>query len=256
MSVQTVTASIVSLQDVHVAYGQREVFRSLSCDFPAQKISVILGGSGSGKSTIVRLISGLSIPRNGKVIVDGDDVTRLSNQGLRNLRRKLSMLFQGGALLDSYTVFENLALPLREEQRKLTPPQIADAVHVALESVGLRDIDHLLPNQLSGGMLRRVALASALIRKPSILLCDEPFSGLDPASIKRIESLFIGLNREGMTLLVVSHHVPSTLRMADKILLLVNGRKIEGTPQELRDSSDPDVADFLNEGAQEKIRKW
>ena len=256
MTLQTATDSIVSLQDVHVAYGQREVFRSLSCDFPRNKISVILGGSGSGKSTILRLIGGLITPRSGKVIVDGEDITRLSNQGLRNLRRKLGMLFQGGALLDSYTVFENLALPLREEKKKLTRKQIADAVHSALDSVGLKDIDRLLPNQLSGGMLRRVALARAIIRKPSILLCDEPFSGLDPASIKRIEALLVSLNREGMTLIVVSHHVPSTLRMADKVLLLINGRKTEGTPHDLQTSPDPDVADFLNEAATEKIKKW
>jgi phospholipid/cholesterol/gamma-HCH transport system ATP-binding protein len=246
----------VSLQRVGVTYGSRRVFDSLSCGFPRGRISVILGGSGSGKSTILRLIGGLIRPRTGVVAVDGEDVTRLSERGLRTVRRKLGMLFQGGALLDSYSVFDNLALPLREENRR-SPIEIADAVHATLASVGLGDdIDRLLPGQLSGGMLRRVALARAIMRRPIILLCDEPFSGLDPASIKRIESLLVDMNRQsGMTTILVSHHVPSTLRMADHVLLLLGDRSIEGSPAQLRGSSDAEVADFLNEGAQEKIKK-
>jgi phospholipid/cholesterol/gamma-HCH transport system ATP-binding protein len=246
----------VSLQRVGVTYGSRRVFDALSCGFPRGRISVILGGSGSGKSTILRLIGGLIRPGTGVVTVDGEDVTRLSERGLRTVRRKLGMLFQGGALLDSYSVFDNLALPLREENRR-SPSEIADAVHATLSSVGLGDdIDPLLPGQLSGGMLRRVALARAIMRRPIILLCDEPFSGLDPASIKRIESLLVDMNRQsGMTIILVSHHVPSTLRMADHVLLLLGDRSIEGSPAELRSSSDPEVADFLNEGAQEKIKK-
>ncbi len=237
----------VSLERVRVAYGQRQVFESLSCGFPRGRISVILGGSGSGKSTILRLIGGLIQPRAGVVRIDGQDVTRLSERGLFEVRRKLGMLFQGGALLDSYSVFDNLALPLREQNR-LDASDIAGQVHASLTAVGLSGIDHLLPGQLSGGMLRRVALARALMRRPVILLCDEPFSGLDPASIKRIESLLVGFNRQfGMTLIVVSHHVRSTLRMADHILLLLAERTVEGSPAELRGKADPDVADFLNE---------
>src|SRR5438067_142044 len=141
----------VSLQRVGVTYGSRRVFDALSCGFPRGHISVILGGSGSGKSTILRLIGGLIRPRTGVVTVDGEDVTRLSERGLRTVRRKLGMLFQGGALLDSYSVFDNLALPLREENRR-SASEIADAVHTTLASVGLgNDIDPLLPGQLSGG---------------------------------------------------------------------------------------------------------
>jgi phospholipid/cholesterol/gamma-HCH transport system ATP-binding protein len=234
----------VVLERVRVAYGSRRVFDSLSCTFPRGGISVILGGSGSGKSTILRLIGGLIQPQAGAVWVDGQDVTRFGERGLSAVRRNLGMLFQGGALLDSYTVFDNLALPLREQRQP--PAQIAEAVHAGLAAVGLKDVDGLLPGELSGGMLRRVALARAMIRKPTLLLCDEPFSGLDPASARRIESLLSDINRRfGMTLIVVSHHVPSTLRLADRVLLLLENRTVEGTPAEL--SSDPAAADFFNE---------
>jgi phospholipid/cholesterol/gamma-HCH transport system ATP-binding protein len=238
----------VHLDGVRIAYSRRRVFDSLTCGFPRGRISVILGGSGSGKSTILRLIAGLIHPDAGHVYVDGQDITRLSERGLYHVRQKLGMLFQGGALLDSYNVFENLALPLRERTH-MTSSEVADEVHAALRAVGVTDVDQLLPGQLSGGMLRRVALARAVIRKPVILLCDEPFSGLDPVSLKRIESLLLGLNREfGITLIIVSHHVPSTLRMADNVLLLLGDRTVTGLPQELRDSSDPEVADFFDEG--------
>ncbi len=240
-------APVVSLDRVRVGFGSRTVFDGLSCGFGRGGISVILGGSGSGKSTILRLIGGLIQPQSGSVIVDGQDVAHLSERSLVAVRKKLGMLFQGGALLDSYSVFDNLALPLRE-LREMSEAQIAVEVHSSLNAVGLKDIDTLLPGQLSGGMLRRVALARAIIRKPTILLCDEPFSGLDPASVKRIEALLVQINRQfGMTVIVVSHHVPSTLRMADHVVLLLGGRMIEGSSRELKSSGDAEVADFLNE---------
>ena len=150
--------------------------------------------------------------------------------------------------MDSYSVFENLAPPLMEHERK-SSGAVADAVHESLHAVGVENVDDLLPGQLSGGMLRRVALARAVIRKPVILLCDEPFSGLDPVSIKRIEGLLVGLNEKfGMTVIVVSHDVPSTMRIADHLLLLLENRVVQGPPQELRQGGDAEVADFLNEG--------
>jgi phospholipid/cholesterol/gamma-HCH transport system ATP-binding protein len=232
-------------------FGARHVLDNLSCVFPRGKISVILGGSGSGKSTILRLIGRLIRPQSGQILVDGQNITRLSEKKMYEVRRKLGMLFQGGALLDSYNVFDNLALPLREQNNQ-SPQQIADEVHAALKAVGVADSDRLLPRQLSGGMLRRVALARAMIRKPGILLCDEPFSGLDPVSIKRIEALLTGINRaSGMTLILVSHHIPSTMRMADRILLLLGKQSVQGTPDELRQSSDGQVKDFLSEDLDE-----
>lgn len=243
--------SHVILDRVRLAYGKRRVFDSLSCDFPPGKISVILGGSGSGKSTILRLIGGLIRPQAGRILVDGEDVTRLSERGLKLMRRKLGMLFQGGALLDSYTVFDNLALPLHQQNR-LTRREIIEKVDSTLAAVGVTDADELLPGQLSGGMLRRVALARAIIGKPVILLCDEPFSGLDPVATKRIETLLVDINRKfGITIIVVSHHIPSTLRMAERVVLLLEDHAVQGSPAELRTGPDADAREFLNEGIQD-----
>jgi phospholipid/cholesterol/gamma-HCH transport system ATP-binding protein len=243
----------ISLDRVRMAYGSRHVFDSLSCSFPRGRVSVILGGSGSGKSTILRLIGGLVRPRSGSVQVDGQEVSRLSQRGLSQLRRKLGMMFQGGALLDSFSVFDNIALPLRE-QRVQSEDEIAAAVHEILRAVGVNDADHLLPGQLSGGMLRRVALARAIIRKPQILLCDEPFSGLDPVSIRRLESVLLDINKQfNMTLIVVSHDIPSTTRMADRTVLILKDRVLEGPPAELRHSADPDAAEFFRDGLETAV---
>jgi phospholipid/cholesterol/gamma-HCH transport system ATP-binding protein len=248
-------AAYVELRGVRMAFGRRPVFDSLTCRFPRGGISTILGGSGAGKSTVLRLIGGLIRPQAGEVRVDGEDITRLSDRKLFETRKKLGMLFQGGALLDSYSVFANVALPLREQTR-MSPEEIAAEVHQSLRAVGVEDADELLPGQLSGGMLRRVALARAIIRKPVILLCDEPFSGLDPVSSRRIEALLEKINHEyGITLIVVSHDVRSTMRMADRLLLLLENRVIEGRPEELRQNRDADVAAFLHEGLEEPEAK-
>jgi phospholipid/cholesterol/gamma-HCH transport system ATP-binding protein len=235
----------VQLERVTMAFGDRPVFHDLSCAFPAGRISVVLGGSGSGKSTLLRLVGGLIQPNAGRIVVDGEDITRLSERQLFRVRRKLGMLFQGGALLDSMTVFDNLALPLRELER-LDEPAIAAAVHDRLDAVGLRDVDVLLPSQLSGGMVKRVALARAIIRSPAVLLCDEPFSGLDPLSSRRIESLLVNINAtRGITTVVVSHDIASTMRMAEHVLLLLPSGYVQGTPAELDASADPLVRAFL-----------
>ncbi|MEA2626273.1 MAG: phospholipid/cholesterol/gamma-HCH transport system ATP-binding protein [Candidatus Binatota bacterium] len=239
----------VALEHVLVCFGTREVLRDLSCGFRKSRISVILGGSGSGKSTLLKVIAGLVRPRKGRVLVAGEDLVRLPERQLYEVRKRIGMMFQNGALLDSMNVFDNLALPLREH-RKLTPEEIATEVHERLEAVGLTNVDHLLPGQLSGGMVKRVALARAIIARPEILLCDEPFSGLDPVSTKRIEALLKTINRRyGMTTIVVSHHIPTTMRMAEHVLALLPDGQVEGTPEELRASRDPRVVNFLNEDA-------
>ncbi len=238
----------VTFADVHMAFGDRLVFRKLSCAFPAGKISVILGGSGSGKSTVLRLIGGLVRPRSGHIYVTGEEVTALSETKLYSVRKKLGMMFQGGALLDSLTVFDNLAFPLREHT-DLDEHAIAREVRQRLDAVGLADVETLLPNELSGGMLKRAALARAIMLDPVILLCDEPFSGLDPISVRRIEGLLVGLNRRHqITIILVSHHVTSTMRMADRVLLLFPDGPVEGSPAELRASSDARVNAFLGGG--------
>jgi phospholipid/cholesterol/gamma-HCH transport system ATP-binding protein len=230
-----------------MAFGSRPVFRDVSLRFPRGRVSVILGGSGSGKSTMLRLIGGLVRPSAGKVLVDGDDVAALSERALFRMRRKLGMMFQGGALLDSLTVFDNLALPLRE--RGEPEPAIADEVHDRLVAVGLKDVDGLLPGQLSGGMVKRVALARAIIQRPVILLVDEPFSGLDPISTRRIEGVLLEVNRTfQVTMLVVSHDVPSTMRMADWVTLLLPERAVAGEPRALASGGDREVVEFLSGG--------
>ena len=235
----------VQLSRVTMAFGDRPVFAELSSIFPAGKISVVLGGSGSGKSTLLRLIGGLIRPLAGSILINSEDVTRLSERELFRVRRKLGMLFQHGALLDSMTVFDNLALPLREHER-LDEEAIGAAVHDRLEAVGLRDVDGLLPSQLSGGMVKRVALARAIIRNPAVLLCDEPFSGLDPVSARRVEALLLRINRtRGITTVAVSHDIDSTMRMAEHIVLLLPDGVVQGTPDELAASADPRVQAFL-----------
>jgi len=227
------------------AFGRRRVFRDLSCRFPRGKVSVLMGGSGAGKSTLLRLIAGLEKPDAGQIRVAGEDIVPLREGELKRVRRRLGMLFQNGALLDAMTVFENVALPLREHTG-LDDDAIAAVVHERLKAVGLEDVDDLLPGELSGGMLRRAALARAIVEEPEILLCDEPFSGLDPPNVDRIEALLCELNRElGLTVIVTSHHVTSARRMGHQIVLLLGGQAVAGTPLELSMSRDSRVSEFL-----------
>lgn len=238
----------VVLDNVTMSYGARPVFSGLTASFPQGAISVILGGSGCGKSTVLRLIGGLSRPTKGQIVVAGRDIVALSDRDLSEARRGMGMLFQSGALLDSLTVYENLALPLREQGHR-DEDAMAATVAEKLAAVGLSHVEGLLPGELSGGMVKRVALARSIMQNPSILLVDEPFSGLDPVSTKLVEALLVRINREsGISMVIVSHHVPSTLRMADHIVLLLpGGGKVSGTPAELQASNDERVLNFLNE---------
>jgi phospholipid/cholesterol/gamma-HCH transport system ATP-binding protein len=239
--------SHVILDHVAMAYGDREVFRDLSCTFPRGKISVVLGGSGSGKSTILRLIAGLVHPTEGRILLDGSDIGSLRERELFAVRRNLGMMFQHGALLDSMSVFENVAFPLLEHSR-LSRQQISDEVHRTLSAVGLTNVDDLLPGELSGGMLKRVALARALIQKPTIVLVDEAFSGLDSVSVKLIEALLVRINRSlGMTMISVSHHIPTTMRMADKVVLLLSDDVVQGTPEQVAHHPNARVRRFFDE---------
>jgi phospholipid/cholesterol/gamma-HCH transport system ATP-binding protein len=236
----------VVLDGVDLTLRGRRVFRGLSCGFPRGRISVVLGGSGAGKSTMLRMIGGLLRPGAGSVRVAGKDVARMSERELFRIRDCIGMLFQGGALLDSMTVFENVALPLREHT-KLSEGDIAQEVQRRLAAVGLDDAGPLLPGELSGGMARRAALARAIVTDPDILLCDEPFSGLDPVNVRRIEALLLELNRRlGLTMIVTSHHLASSLRMADRLVFMADGRAISGTPDQLLRSDDPRLVEFLS----------
>jgi len=235
----------VELESVRLAFGERPVFEDLSCRFARARITVLMGGSGSGKSTVLRMIGGLQRPDAGVIRVAGEDIASASEADVQRVRRRLGMLFQDGALLDSMSVLQNVGLPLLEHT-DLGDAEIRDAVHERLEAVGLKDVDDLLPGELSGGMLRRVALARAIIMDPEIVLCDEPFSGLDPPNVERIEALFGELcHQRGLTLIITSHHMASSLRMSDQIVLLRHGRAVTGTPGELATSGDDEIVDFL-----------
>jgi phospholipid/cholesterol/gamma-HCH transport system ATP-binding protein len=235
----------VALDGVQFARGGQRVFDSLSCGFPRGRVSVVLGGSGAGKSTILRLIGGLERPDGGSIRVAGQDITRISERELFTVRERIGMLFQGGALLDSITVFDNVALPLREHTKR-SEEDIAAKVSGGLVAVGLPGTEDLYPRQLSGGMSRRAALARSIVMDPEIVLCDEPFSGLDPVNVRRIESLLIDLNRRlGITLIVTSHHLASSLRMADRLVFLADGDAIYLSAEELLASDDERIVAFL-----------
>lgn len=238
----------IEVQDLWLTRGNRRVFEGLSCVFPRSQISVVLGASGQGKSTLLRMIACLGKPESGEIWVDGEtELTCMPEHQAKVFRRHIGMMFQGGALLDSMTVFDNVALPLREHT-DMTETEIGHEVQKCFQSVGLDNVDALLPGELSGGMMRRAALARALILKPGILLCDEPFSGLDPGTVRLVESLLVNVNKRlGITMIITSHHIRSTLRMAGWTVLLTGGRAISSPPLELRNNENPHVREFFAE---------
>ncbi|MEN3293427.1 MAG: phospholipid/cholesterol/gamma-HCH transport system ATP-binding protein [Burkholderiales bacterium] len=216
-------------------------------DFPRGKIIAVMGGSGSGKTTVLRLIGGQLRPQSGTVAVDGQNVHALDTKGLYALRRKMGMLFQHGALFTDLTVFENVAFPLREHTN-LPEDLIRDLVLMKLHAVGLRNAAPLKPSEISGGMARRVALARAVALDPQLIMYDEPFAGLDPISMGVIANLIRRLNDAlGSTSILVSHDVHESFAIADYVYFLSNGKIVaEGTPEALLVSTDPYVKQFVH----------
>jgi len=248
----------VDILSLRMGFGNRPVFDGMSCRFPEGKITCILGASGSGKSTLLRMMACLLKPDFGDIWVGDKEITCLPESDAVRFRRRIGMLFQGGALLDSMTVFDNVALPLRENTN-LTEQEIADEVHLQFESVELEDVDHLLPGELSGGMRKRAALARAMIGRPEILLCDEPLTGLDPIGVRVVENLLVELNkRTGVTMIIANHHINATLRMSDQIVFVVGQASVCGSPQEFRESIDPRVRGFIDAASAEQMdaRRW
>jgi phospholipid/cholesterol/gamma-HCH transport system ATP-binding protein len=216
-------------------------------DFPRGKLIAVMGGSGSGKTTVLRLIGGQIRPQRGTVSVDGEIVHQLDTENLYRLRRKMGMLFQFGALFTDLTVFENVAFPLREHTN-LPEEVLRDLVLMRLNAVGLRNAAQLKPNEISGGMARRVALARAIALDPELIMYDEPFAGLDPISMGVTANLIRNLNDTlGSTSILVSHDVNETFSIADYVYFLSGGKIVaQGTPEEMRASSDPYVKQFVN----------
>jgi len=239
--------NIVEIRDLHFRYGDRPILTGLHMDFPRGKVVAVMGGSGSGKTTILRLIGGQLQPQQGRVEVDGENVPELATRQLYLLRRKMGMLFQNGALFTDMTVFDNVAFPLREHT-DLDETLIRDLVLMKLNAVGLRNAAALKPAEISGGMARRVALARAIALDPALIMYDEPFAGLDPISMGVTANLIRRLNDAlGSTSILVSHDVNESFAIADYVYFLSAGKIVaQGTPQEMRESSDPYVKQFVH----------
>jgi phospholipid/cholesterol/gamma-HCH transport system ATP-binding protein len=248
------TEPVISLRNLRVSYGEREILHGISFDVVRGETLVILGGSGSGKSTLLRTLVGLEKPIAGEIWIKGRDLAKTSAAEMDEIRRKIGMSFQGGALFGSMTVGENVALPLREHTR-LEDSTIEIILRLKLQQVGLEGFEYYTPAQLSGGMKKRAAVARALAMDPEILFFDEPSAGLDPIIAAGIDELILELKRAfHMTIIVVTHELASAFLIADRMLLIDKGNIVAlGTTEEMRSSTQPRVRQFLDRVAEPEI---
>ena len=239
--------SLVELCDLTFGYGERVILDNISLSVPRGKVTALMGASGGGKTTILRLIGGQNKAQSGQLLFDGQDVTPMNQTQIYAARRRMGMLFQFGALFADLSVFENVAFPLREHT-DLPEALIRDIVLMKLNAVGLRGARDLMPSEVSGGMARRIALARAIALDPELVMYDEPFSGLDPISLGTAARLIRQLNDSmGLTSIFVSHEVEQTFAIADHVIILANGGiAAQGTPHEVRESTDPLVYQYIN----------
>jgi phospholipid/cholesterol/gamma-HCH transport system ATP-binding protein len=237
---------MIQAVDVYRSFGGQQVLKGINLEVQRGEILAVIGPSGSGKTVLLRLLIGLLRPDRGQVIVEGADITTLYGRRLDRVRERFGMLFQGGALFDSMNVLDNVAFPLREKTT-LSEPEIAAQVQKMLESVGLGDMGYKFPAELSGGMKKRAALARALITSPSIVLFDEPTTGLDPILVHAIHQLILDTHRSyGYTAVLVSHEIPKVFDVATRVAMIHEGTIIEqGTPEEILKSSDPLIRQFI-----------
>lgn len=239
--------NLVEIRTLHFSYGEHAILAGIDMDFPRGKIVAVMGGSGSGKTTILRLIGGQLRPAKGAISINGEALDPHDTQRLYAQRRQMGMLFQHGALFTDLSVFENVAFPLREHA-VLPEAMLRDLVLMKLHAVGLRNAAQLMPAEISGGMARRVALARAIALDPQLIMYDEPFAGLDPISMGVTATLIRSLNDVlGSTSILVSHDVNESFSIADYVYFLSAGKIVaHGTPAELRDSDDPYVRQFVH----------
>ena len=238
--------NLIEIRGLHYAIGGRAIFEDLSLEVPRGRITAIMGPSGCGKTTLLWMIGGRVKPDRGQVLVDGQDVARISRKALFQLRRRMGVLFQSAALFTDLTVFENVAFPLRVHTR-LPEDSLRDLVLMKLHAVGLRGARDLMPSELSGGMARRVALARAIALDPDLIMYDEPFAGQDPIAMGVLLSLIRKLNTAlGTTSLLVSHDIHETASIADRIYVLSGGGVIGvGNADALKDHPEPQVRQFI-----------
>ena len=241
------TDAVVELDDLHYSVSKREIFSGVDMSIRRGSITAVMGPSGTGKTTLLRLIMGQIKPSSGRLHVFGQEVEQLDRDGIYALRQRIGLLFQNGALLSDMSVFDNVAFPVREHT-KVPEPVLRELVLMKLQAVGLRGAAQLMPHELSGGMVRRVALARAIVMDPELLLYDEPFAGLDPISMGVILRLIASLNRTlGITSVVVSHDVQELNTIADFSYLLSGGKVVaHGTPKSLAAAGEPVVRQFMN----------
>ena len=245
----TDSENLASLENVTFSYApqERNILEGLSMSFQKGKLTAVMGGSGCGKTTVLRLLGGQVKANSGKVVFEGENVGTLNNDGLIRIRRKMGMLFQFGALFTDMSVFENVAFPLREHT-SLDEAMINDLVMLKLNAVGLRNARDLMPSQISGGMARRVAFARAVALDPPLIMYDEPFAGLDPIALGVTARLIKEMNDAlGATSILVTHDVPETFAIADYVYFIANGKiAAQGTPEDLQKSEDLFVRQFID----------
>ena len=246
--------AILSVRDLRVRYGDREILHGVTFDVPRGQTLVILGGSGSGKSTLLRTLVGLERPSSGEIWIKGRNISQISDAELDEIRKKMGLSFQGGALFGSMTVGENVALPLREHTQ-LEDSTIGIIVRLKLEQVGLSGFENYNPSQLSGGMKKRAAVARALAMDPEILFFDEPSAGLDPIIAAGIDNLILKLQKAfRMSIVVVTHELASAFLIADRMLLINKGDILaQGTKEEMQNSTHPRVRQFLDRIAEPEV---
>lgn len=238
--------SLVEIRDLCFSHGDRTLYDRINLQIPKGKITAIMGPSGIGKTTLLRLIGGQIKPSSGDVLFDGESIPALGRSRLYQVRQRMGMLFQSGALFTGMSVFDNVAFPLREHSG-LPEAMIRTLVLMKLEAVGLRGAAKLMPSELSGGMARRAALARAIAQDPELIMYDEPFAGQDPISMAVLVKLIAELNRaQGLTSIVVTHDVDEVMNIADYAYIIANKQVIAaGTPEELRRHTDAQVIQFL-----------
>jgi phospholipid/cholesterol/gamma-HCH transport system ATP-binding protein len=247
--------TLVELREVRFGYGERVILDGISLTVPRGKVTALMGASGGGKTTVLRLIGGQYRAQSGSLTFEGQEVGAMNQAELYTMRRRMGMLFQFGALFTDLSVFDNVAFPLREHT-DLNESMIRDIVLMKLQAVGLRGARDLMPSEVSGGMARRVALARAMALDPQLVMYDEPFAGLDPISLGTAARLIRQLNDTlGLTSVIVSHDLDETFHIADQVIVLANGKiAAQGTPNEVRSSTDPLVHQFVSAAAEGPVR--